>query len=105
MEYNNPNRALVLAASSGWNDWVIEILRQKNPKANIDFQGAGGQTPLHRAASNGKWKTINYLLDKGANPAIKDDEGKAALYYARLCIDNPNETTGRLERAGKECGE
>lgn len=46
------------------------------------FMGLG--TPLHRAAQLGKAEVVSYLLDKGADPSIRDSKGRTALECAKL---------------------
>lgn len=43
-----------------------------------------GLTPLMAAASNGKTEVVRFLLDKGADPAVKDANGKTALDRAKM---------------------
>jgi ankyrin repeat protein/tetratricopeptide (TPR) repeat protein len=38
--------------------------------------------PLHKAARRGQTKQIRRLLDKGADPDVKDEEGRTPLYAA-----------------------
>ncbi|CAE8693110.1 unnamed protein product [Polarella glacialis] len=42
-----------------------------------------GRTSLHRAAFHGWTPTVNLLLDNGADPAIKDSDGRTAADIAR----------------------
>ncbi len=41
-----------------------------------------GRTPLHFAVIRGKHDVVEYLLDRGANPNLKDDYGNTPLHYA-----------------------
>jgi len=41
-----------------------------------------GETPLHRAAIHGDEQMIQYLLDYGADPGIKDAHGESPLGWA-----------------------
>ena len=43
-----------------------------------------GMTPLHRAASNGHFEVVKYLITKGANPIAQDDFGYTPIHYALL---------------------
>lgn len=45
------------------------------------------QTPLHVAARNGKADTVRYLVDKGADINIKDDDGVSESDYHSLCVN------------------
>jgi ankyrin repeat protein len=38
-----------------------------------------GSTPLHIAATKGRARMVAYLLEHGANPALKDAKGRTAL--------------------------
>lgn len=42
-----------------------------------------GQTTLFAAAESGWDQVVKHLVDRGANPAVRDDTGKTALDYAR----------------------
>ncbi len=50
--------------------------------ANINAAAKDGTTALMKAAQNDKADVVEYLLSKGANPALKDTNGKTALDYA-----------------------
>jgi ankyrin repeat protein len=54
-----------------------------NHGAEIDARDRDGQaTPLERAASWGRRDVVELLLARGANPALKDKNGKTALDLA-----------------------
>lgn len=55
-----------------------------------------GQTALFAAAEAGWNQVVKYLLDHGADPAVRDDVGKTALDYAR---HPPRLFAGRAARA------
>lgn len=44
--------------------------------AEVDAQDATGDTPLHRAARRGRKQACRALLSRGANPELKNNEGK-----------------------------
>lgn len=50
----------------------------------IDTQEGNGWTALHSAARQGHIDIINMLLEHGANPAIKDKNGRTPLDHAIL---------------------
>ena len=43
---------------------------------DINSKDSDGDTPLMIAALNGKMEAVNYLLDKGADPFLKGDNGR-----------------------------
>ena len=43
---------------------------------DVDSKDSGGSTPLMLAAVCGKIEAVNYLLDKGADPSIRNQLGK-----------------------------
>ena len=43
------------------------------------------KTPLHRAAHGGHVDTVRYLVDKGADPNIKDPDGVSEREYTADC--------------------
>ena len=40
-----------------------------------------GRTPLHLAAGSNKLEVVNVLLDAGADPNMKDTDGKTPLHH------------------------
>jgi ankyrin repeat protein len=44
---------------------------------------SGGFTPLMSAAQNGDRALVDLLLDRGADPSLRDDEGRSAADHAR----------------------
>jgi ankyrin repeat protein len=47
---------------------------------------AGGNTPLHEAASQGNAELLEYLLSHGAEPGVRNHAGRSALHIA--CFKN-----------------
>lgn len=50
--------------------------------ANLDPRDANGWTPLFFAVSNGFLDAVKLLLSAGADPRVKDNEGKTILFHA-----------------------
>ena len=49
--------------------------------ANINYQDENGQTPLHHAVIEKDNDMVKWLVDKKANPKLKDVYGKAPIDY------------------------
>jgi len=73
---------------------VLEFIIDKGPPINnlmyqhrLDcyeqFEYFGIGTPLHEAAEKGKLGMVKLLLDRGADPLIRDARGKLAIERAR----------------------
>ena len=62
---------------------VIRILLERG--ANPNVQNGQGDTPLICATkyAGGKTATVKLLIEAGTDVAIRDDEGKTALDYAK----------------------
>jgi ankyrin repeat protein len=67
------------------------IIRDRNARAkrfieknnmNVNCLGKSGSVPLGVAASRGNLSLVKYLLEKGANPNLKDVDGYTALFDA-----------------------
>eukprot|EP00639_Heterosigma_akashiwo_P003047 CAMPEP_0194585030 /NCGR_PEP_ID=MMETSP0292-20121207/17474_1 /TAXON_ID=39354 /ORGANISM="Heterosigma akashiwo, Strain CCMP2393" /LENGTH=270 /DNA_ID=CAMNT_0039440329 /DNA_START=85 /DNA_END=897 /DNA_ORIENTATION=- len=63
-----------LAAQNGYWDLVSFFV---SSGAEIDVLDSNSRTPLHYACRAGKEKTVQTLLDLGADPTAKDFQGKA----------------------------
>lgn len=50
---------------------------------DINLQNCAGETALIVAAKEGKWDFVTRIVEGGADPFVKDNEGKTALDYAR----------------------
>jgi ankyrin repeat protein len=51
--------------------------------ADVNMAQAGGYTPLHQAAANGRADLVGILLEAGANPGNLCHQGKSPADYAR----------------------
>lgn len=51
-------------------------------KVNYNFTDANGDTPLIRAARNGKTDIVDYLMKQGANPNLTNNNGANAMTVA-----------------------
>ena len=71
--------ALHSAAYSGDAETIDHILTHV---PNIESKTADGETPLIIAVRHQKLQGVKCLLEKGANPLAKDNEGQNSLYYS-----------------------
>ena len=62
--------------------WVGENLSPSQLEAALDAREAGGTTALQTAAVKGHLRTVNYLLDYGADVSARDAHGRDALALA-----------------------
>ncbi|XP_034937894.1 ankyrin-1-like [Chelonus insularis] len=67
---------------------IIQLLLKHN--ADIEAVDAKGWTPLSDACYNGNDKTVKFLLEKHANPNVRDREGQTALHS--ICSSKSNST-------------
>ena len=51
--------------------------------ADVNMAQAGGYTPLHQAAAAGLIEVTKILLEAGAKPDLRCDQGKTPADYAR----------------------
>ena len=65
-------------AALGGHPQVIQDILTHGGKVNAKTRD-GGQTPLHIAAENGKFKAAPMLLGYDADPTIKDAKGRTPL--------------------------
>lgn len=72
--------ALFTAANKGDNAQITELLGKG---ANVNAQNASGSTPLIEAVYNNHPATVQLLLDKGADPNKRKNDGATALGFAQ----------------------
>ncbi len=77
------------------DDEMCRILLATKP--DLDLR-AHGETPIFYAARLKRIRTLELLIEAGANPAIPDLKGRAAVDIARA-RRLPEEIVGRLERS------
>lgn len=61
--------------------------------AELNAKQIGGQTPLHHAVARGSAKLVDVLVMAGADPFLKDEQGRSASDLAKEMAgeDLPNE--------------
>jgi ankyrin repeat protein len=74
------NQALADAIVRGDSDAVTTVIDQgADPNASIQ-----GTRPLHLATLIGSQQLVSLLLDKNAEPDVRDNMGRSALHYAAI---------------------
>lgn len=71
----------LLAASAAGDRHAVEALLRDGAAVNQRFGGVG-ETPLHRAAAEGRTEIVELLLREGADPNLADSDGAAPLIEA-----------------------
>ena len=61
------------------------LLLQAGCKLNIRAK-SNGETALHRAAANGRFKVVELLVNYGCKTLIKDNSGQIPLQLANMCV-------------------
>lgn len=80
---NRPGWTALHYAASHTGDAALSILRQLlEHSAYIDAASPNGTTPLMMAARYGLSDAVTLLLDAGADPALKNQQGLTALDFA-----------------------
>ena len=72
----------------------MRALLAAKPRLNLR---AHGETPIFGAARLQRLKTLDLLIEAGANPRIKDDRGRNAVDIAKA-RRLPKEVIARLEQ-------
>ncbi|KAJ2698193.1 Target of rapamycin complex 2 subunit avo2, partial [Coemansia sp. IMI 203386] len=71
--------AINLAAQNGLNGVIQWIL---DNGGNVNQRDIEGNTPLHHAASWNQFSTVTLLLERDAQPGLKNHRGYTAIEYA-----------------------
>ncbi|PNP74481.1 hypothetical protein FNYG_12104 [Fusarium nygamai] len=67
--------------------WLVSAMKE------IDIENKQGCTPLHLACQSSKSSIVSILMEKGANPDSKDDQGNNALHYSVGLLPQHGEAT------------
>ena len=67
-------------AAEGSDPDTIDLILTHLP--DIESKTAGGETPLIIAVLHGKLQGVKCLLERGANPSAKDNDGQDSLHHA-----------------------
>ncbi|KII93871.1 hypothetical protein PLICRDRAFT_36092 [Plicaturopsis crispa FD-325 SS-3] len=73
-----------LAISDNDDADVLASFLDAHAGTNVDALDESGYTPLHMAADRGNAKIVALLLNRGADPGIKDPDEYTALELARV---------------------
>lgn len=82
---------------------VKEMLRDVEPE-ELNFLDKNGESPLIASVKSDYYFAVNLLLSAGADPSLKDEEGKNALHHA-MENDVSEDIIDLLISAGAEIGE
>lgn len=72
---------LHFAAAGGKNDIIEKLLFLG---FDIDSRDNEGQTPLMTAALCNQPESFRFLIEKGSDPLLKDNDGRSVLFWARI---------------------
>ena len=67
-------------AAKGSDPDTIDLILTHLP--DIESKTANGETPLIIAVLHGKLQGVKCLLERGANPSVKDNDGQDSLHHA-----------------------
>jgi ankyrin repeat protein len=73
-----------------------EVLALLDGGAEIDAHGEHGNTALHEAVDQGHAEVVRVLLDRGASPTEKNDDGMLPIEIAKMY--NRSDLIGLLQR-------
>ncbi len=80
-DINKPGWAPLHYAATGGQVTIMRVLLEKH--AFIDAQSPNGTTPLMMASMYGTTEAVKLLLDEGADPLMKTEQGMTAADFAR----------------------
>ena len=81
VEINKPGWSALHYAATGGHADIIQLLLDQS--AYIDAESPNGSTPLMMAARYGNLKSVQLLIDEGADVLIKNQLGLNALDFAK----------------------
>ena len=81
-----PEAHLNEAAKTGSTAVLDEILSFSH-NMDVNIADGEGNTPLHNAVNRKHTHTVQYLLNKNANPNLTNDEGYNCVHMACQCAD------------------
>lgn len=87
---------LQMALTAGSNEGMVQLLLYQGTKVNQVF--SYGNTELHLAVLKGYANSVRWLLEHGANPNLKNDDGHTPLYLA--CKHGQRSIATALRSAG-----
>lgn len=75
----------VLHLTSRRGDWeiVLALIKDAKRKAQLNIKNNEGMTALHWAVKEEKEKVVELLLENGADPTIKNNEGETSIDLAK----------------------
>jgi ankyrin repeat protein len=79
-QINHPGWTPLLYAATNGQTEVIKVLLENH--AYIDSSSPNGSTPIMMAIRGGHQAAARLLLDEGADPAVKNENGENALTWA-----------------------
>ena len=77
------NTPLWFAAQGPWPNGIHVVRALVAAGANVNRQCEHGRTALHMAAAWAHLDVVMFLMDDGADPSIRDDEGMTPARVAR----------------------
>uniref|UniRef100_A0A1I8IM83 ANK_REP_REGION domain-containing protein n=1 Tax=Macrostomum lignano TaxID=282301 RepID=A0A1I8IM83_9PLAT len=80
------NSPVHLAAEKGHSEVLRWLL--SGGRANVNQQLTDGRSAAHKAARQGRWKSLELLLQAGADSNLRCHDGQTPLHLAALCNDN-----------------
>ena len=95
-----PTQQAINAASKG-DVKTLKAVVDADPSL-MELRGIDGMTLLHCAASVGANDCVKYLLEKGADPMVEDDNSNTSI--AAALSNNHKDTAKILEDAAKQRG-